>query len=353
MARLSPEPWTLAPSPQIGEHGQRDGVLDAGHFRRNYVRSVTVIKREELSVTTSEAPEENRTFSLGMANGDIPDDPKDFTPELVRSWRARGLSCVAVAFARPPAELNAELMREVRARLSGEGIHVSEFAGINANLVHPDQDVRNDAVARVKAAVGPASALGATCINSGPGSCSPNWRQSFYRPDRCNYTQEAEDRAVETLVRIGEVIDDTELMYTVECHLLTTMRSATVIRRVLDRVDHPRVLANFDPINLLDSAYAAFTNADRIPEMVETVGPRFAHTCHIKDVVVTDALPLASHEAPPGTGLVRIDTILEAAKNLPGEGSVDLIVEHLDPLNATASLELVRRRAVEAGITLN
>ncbi|HEY5230897.1 MAG TPA: sugar phosphate isomerase/epimerase family protein [Galbitalea sp.] len=304
------------------------------------------------TATTADDNRWSRPFALGMANGDIPSDPTGFSVGLAKSWRARGLACVAVGFARPAAEVGVELMREVRAMLSDEGIHVSEFAGVNANLVHPDAAVREQAVERVRAAVGPASALGAACINSGPGSCSESWRESFYRPDAGNFTPEAEDRAVDTLTRIARVIEDTDLVYAVECHQLTTMRSATIIRRVLDRVDHPRIRANFDPINLLDSAYVAFTNAERIPEFVDTVGPRYAHTCHVKDVIVTDEMPFESHEAPPGQGLVRIETIFAAAQRLPGDQPVDLIVEHLDPKNAEASVELVRQRAVEVGITL-
>jgi sugar phosphate isomerase/epimerase len=240
----------------------------------------------------------------------------------------------------------------VRAMLADHGLHVAEFAGVNANLVHPDQAVRDEAVERVQAAIEPASALGARYINSGAGSCSPGWRESFYRPDAGNFTPEAEDRAVDTLSRIARVIDDSDLLYAVECHQLTTMRSAEVIRRVLDRVDHPRIFANFDPINLLDTAFAAFTSADRIPEMIDAVGRRYAQTCHVKDVVVTDAMPYESCEAPPGQGLVQIETIFAAAQRLPGDGPVDLIVEHLDPQNAATSVELVRQRAVESGIPL-
>lgn len=294
----------------------------------------------------------SRPFALGIANGDVPSDPEGFTTELARSWRARGLACVAVGFARPADQISVDLMRSVRSLLSDQGIQVSEFAGVNANLVHPDLQVRDQAVERVRAAIGPASALGVRCINSGPGSCSPRWRESFYCPDAGNFTAEAEDRAVDTLRKIARVIDDSDLTYTVECHQLTTMRTPAVIRRVLDRVDHPRVMANFDPINLLDSAYAAFTNADRIPEIIDTVGPRYAQTCHVKDVVVTDAMPFESHEAPPGHGLVAIETIFAAAQRLPGQERVDLIVEHLDPRNAAASVEVVRERALAAGIPL-
>jgi len=292
----------------------------------------------------------HRPFALGIANGDVPSDPEGFSVESARSWRASGLACIAVGFSQPASEIDVRVMRETGAMLTDEGISVTEFAGVNANLVHPEADVRADAVRRVQAAVAPASALGARYINSGPGSCSPNWQESFYRADAQNFTAEAEDRAVDTLTRIAQVIDDSDLMYAIECHQLTTMRSAEIIRRVLDRVDHPRLFANFDPVNLLDSAYAVFTNEDRIGEFVATVGPRYADTCHVKDVIVTDAMPYESHEAPPGQGLVAIETIFAAAAQLPGEGAVHLIIEHLDPESATESVRLVRQRAEALGI---
>ena len=304
-----------------------------------------------MAATSAIATGRSRQFVLGIANGDVPTDPDGFSAELATSWRERGMGCIAVGFARPAAGISEGQLRDTRSLLADAGISVSEFAGVNANLVHPDADVRTDAVRRVQDAVGPAAALGARYINSGPGSCSPNWRESFYCPDPENFTAAAEDRAVSTLTRIAQVIDGADVGYTIECHQLTTMRSAEIIRRVLDRVDHPRVLANFDPINLLDSAYAAFTNADRIPELVATVGPRYAQTCHVKDVVVTDAMPYESHEAPPGTGLVAVETILAAAAELPGDGPVELIVEHLDPRNAARSVQFVRERATAAGIS--
>lgn len=293
-----------------------------------------------------------RPFALGMANGDIPNDPAGFSVELAKSWRVRGLACVALGFSTPADQLDIARMREIRTMLEDQGIHVAELAGVNANLVHPDPGVRDQAVERVRAAIPPATAIGSAIINSGPGSCSAGWRESFYRADADNFTEAAEDRAVDTLTRIAELIDDSDLSYVIECHVLTTMRSPVVIRRLLDRVDHPRILANFDPVNLLDSAYVAYTNADRIPEFVDTVGPRYAHTCHVKDVTVTDAMPFESHEAPPGHGLVEIETIFAAAQRLPGDRPIDLIVEHLDPKNAEASVELVRQRAVAAGIPL-
>lgn len=301
---------------------------------------------------TSNETEYKRPVALGMANGDIPEDPVAFTPDLVRSWRERGIACLAVRFGRPNDAISLDVLARLRTALANEGIRVSQFVGVNANLVHPDPVVRADAVRRVQRAVPGATEVGARAIQSGAGTCSPTWWQNFYRPHAGNFASEAEDSAVETLSRIGEVIGDADLLYTIECHQLCTFRSPEVIRRILDRVDHPKIKANFDPVNMLDTAYAAYTSAERIAEMVEIVGPRYAPTCHIKDIGVGDEMPLHTNELPPGQGLIDIDTIFAAAQRLPGDGTVDMLVEHLSVGDSAAGVEFARQAAIRLGIQL-
>lgn len=287
---------------------------------------------------------------LGLANGGVPNDPAAFNRELTESWRQRGIGCLSVALPRPHTELSRTALRDLRRLLADSAIRVSQFANVNANLVHPDPQVRSAALDRVAAAIPAADALGARMILSGPGSCNPMWTEHFYGPDSLNYAPETEDRLVDSLTRIAELIDDTALIYTIECHQLTTMRSPAVIRRILDRVDHPRVVANFDPVNMIDSAFAAYTNADRIPEMVQVMGPRYGPSCHVKDIAVCAEFVYVSREVAPGEGLIDLDTIFAAASQLPGP--VDLIVEHLSSDDAHAAVELVRTRALAAGVEL-
>lgn len=293
-----------------------------------------------------------RRVRLGLVDGDVPDDPSLFTPWLVEAWRDRGVSCLTVAFSATGADRTLAAMEQLRTLLAGGDVEVSQFSSVNANLVHPDPDVREDAVARVARAIPPAQALGARLIISGAGTCSPRWRAHFYDPHRDNFMPDAEDRMVDTLLRIADLIDPTGMLYAIECHQLGPMRSPEVIRRILDRVDHPRVVANFDPINLLDTAHKAFLNDAAISEMVDVVGGRYAPTCHMKDIVVLDELPFTSREAPPGRGLVHPRTILEAALRLPGEGDVDVIVEHLGPVEAEAAFRHVRDVALAMGLRL-
>lgn len=287
---------------------------------------------------------------LGLANGGVPSDPSLFTRELAEDWRTRGVGCISTALPRPHDQLPIDVLRDLRALLADSAVRVTQFANVNANLVHPDQDVRDASVERVAAAVRPAQTLGARMILSGAGSCSPAWQDHFYGPDGENFSPEAEDRVVDSLTRIAKIISGTDMMYAVECHQLTVMRSPEVIRRILDRVNDPQVVANFDPVNLLDSAYAAYTNAERIPEMIDMMGPRYGPSCHVKDITVLPEFVYVSREVPPGKGLIALNTIFDAVAHLPGP--VDLIVEHLSADDAPAAVEMVRTGALAAGIEL-
>jgi len=294
----------------------------------------------------------SRRVRLGLVNGDVPDDPALFTPWLIEGWQTRGVSCLAVAFSAAGADRSPARMEQLRELLAAGDVAVSQFSSVNANLVHPDRDVRSDAVDRVARVIPSAQALGARVIISGAGTCSPRWRTHFYDPHRGNYLPEAEDRIVDSLSRIAELIDPTDLVYAIECHQLGPMRSPEVIRRVLDRVDHPRVVANFDPVNLIDAPHKAFLNEEAIPAMIDIVGNRYAPTCHIKDIVVLEELPFTSREAPPGRGLIDPRTVFAAALRLPGDGDVDIIVEHLGPAEAEVAFRHVRDQALAMGLEL-
>lgn len=288
--------------------------------------------------------------TLGLANGDVPRDPELFTHELADRWHKSGIGCLSVALPQPHAELSLRMLRDVCTLLADSSVRVSQFAGVNANLVHPDDDVQQASLAKVAAAVPAAEAIGARMILSGSGSRSPVWQQHFYGPDAANFTAAAEDRLVEGLTQVAQIIDGTELTYVVECHQLTTMRSPATVLRVLDRVDHPQVKANFDPVNMLDTAFAAYTNGERMAEMVDMVGDRYAPSCHVKDIGITTELACVALELPPGQGLIDLPALFAAAGRL-GE-SVDLIVEHLSGVAATAAVEYVRDAAIMAGVEL-
>lgn len=300
---------------------------------------------------------------LGLANGDIPADPRQFTPELVRGWADRGIRCLAFGFPMPHDEV-AAAAGELGPLLDDHGIHVSQYVGINAHLSATDPARRADGIARIRSAIPAAKALDTTMMQSGVGTnaigadASGN-QHHHYTPHPDNYSSAARDGLVAALREVATIVEDEGLTFSMECHQLTTMRSAEVIRSVLDEVDSPNIVANFDPVNLLDSAVAVYDNAARMRAMADLLlpeggVPRYGPSCHVKDVVLGSNLTCHIDEAPPGHGVLDLPVLLELAQRLPAgrRGGAALIVEHLGPDASYAGIDLVREAAVAHGVEL-
>ncbi|GAA2447454.1 sugar phosphate isomerase/epimerase family protein [Agromyces soli] len=286
---------------------------------------------------------------LGLANANIPTEFEGFTEEIVADWLALGVRALALHFLGRHEEV-VERGAALRARLNERDIEVVQYSGVNANLVHPSEEVRALALDSVRRAIPAAQQLGARMILSGAGSTSPDHTEAFYGPAAANYTDETAERLVDGLRRIAPMIEDAGLQYAIECHQLTTMRSPAVVREILDAVDSPAVFANFDPVNLLDSSYAVLTSADRIPEMVRTIGPRYASTTHVKDAAVLNDLVCRTIEVPPGQGVIDAADIFRAAAEIPAEATMALIIEHLNPADFRGAVDYVLARAADVGV---
>ncbi len=285
---------------------------------------------------------------LGLAGGDIPGELGAFSPALMHSWQVAGVTTLALAFGGRHSEV-AEQGAAVRDGLSAHGIDVSQYSGVNANFVHHSSDVRKHARESALRAIPAAAALGCGMVVSGCGTNRDG--AHFYAPDARNYSAEAEDRLITELRIIAPAYESAGMYYAIECHQLSTMRAPAVIRRVLDAVDSPSVVANFDPVNLLDSSYAVHNSSQAIPAMVDQVGPRYGPTCHVKDARVELDLVCRIVEVPPGDGLVDLRAVFAAAERLSRGEPVPLIVEHLTAEQSPDGLRVVRELGQQAGIT--
>ena len=286
---------------------------------------------------------------LGLANANIPTEFDRFTDGVVGEWTELGIRALALHFLGRHEEVVSR-GPALRARLEDEGIEVVQYSGVNANLVHPSELVRERALESVRRAIPAARALGSRMILSGAGSASDEHETAFYAPHVDNYADRTAERLVDGLRRIAPLLEDAGLQYAIECHQLTTMRSPQVVRDILDAVDSPAVVANFDPINLLDSAYAVMTSRERIAEMVGIVGSRYASTTHVKDAVVLNDLVCRTIEVPPGKGAVDAVDIFTAAAEIPTDRTMALIIEHLNPADFRGAIDYVRSRAASAGV---
>lgn len=279
---------------------------------------------------------------LGLAQGLVPENPDDLTPELAREIAALGVTRIVTHFEVPPGELAGARGTELAALLRESGLGVAQCAGVTPNLVSPDRAVRMEGVAMLAELMQSARALGAQMVLSGCGS----HHQTFsYGPSPENHTPEARGRLVESLRELARHACELGMPAAMEVHVLTTLDTPEHVREILDEVDSPWVGANYDPVNFLGSLDAVYDSGARARHAAETIGPRLAASAHIKDVVVEPALVLKIAEAPPGTGIMDLRAVLESCRHLPEHST--LTVEHFGPEESAAALRVVADLARE------
>lgn len=288
-------------------------------------------------------------FRLGLAGGPVPHDPRALTPDLARELASLGITALVTHFFHaPPSEIVRGEAQRVRAVLADAGIRVVQATGYNPQLAHEDDALRRAGLERLRLAFQAARALGAEMIISGCGSHHPT---HFYGPSPKNHTPAARERLVASLRAAAPWAEEAGVVLALECHVLTTLDRPEHIREILDAVDSPWVRANFDPVNLLGDLPTLWANGEAQRRMWSVLGPRFAPSAHVKDVVAQPELVVHISETAPGEGVLDFDAFFEVASRL-GDGAA-LIVEHLPAERVAAALAFVRAEAARRGATLH
>ncbi len=284
---------------------------------------------------------------LGLAGGFIPRDATELTPEWAQHLVDLGVrAIVAHFFGNPPETIPGALAQQVRTVLAGSGLHLSQVTGYNPNMVHPDDSLREEELARLRRALHAAAALGADMVISGCGSLHPGF---FYGPAAANHLPETRERLIDSLRRAAAWAAEEGVTLAMECHVLTTLDTPENIRAVLDAVDSPWVVANFDPVNLIGSLPALYANDRTTLHAWQTGGQRWSRrSMHVKDILPQPAFVMHFDEVPPGSGLLEYAAVFSICRQLD-EGAA-VIVEHLEDAQVPAALEWVKKAAEQHGI---
>jgi sugar phosphate isomerase/epimerase len=281
-------------------------------------------------------------MDLGVAGGPLPTQVDLLTAEVAAELADCGVRAVVTHFDLLALAADLAVAERARELLGDAGIRVVQAGGFRTSFVAPS----DGGLERLRDALRAAAELGADMFITGCGSHDP---ESFYGPHPRNHAPESRRCLAESLKRAAPIAEAAGVKIALECHQLTTLDTPEHIREVLDDVDSEWVVANFDPVNLLDSAQAVWDSGNRIRHMIETVGPRYGPSAHAKDVVVVrDSLPVQLKEAAPGTGSLDWAAFFDACRAL-GDGTA-VIVEHLDHEAAVAALGHVREAGEQHGI---
>ncbi len=284
---------------------------------------------------------------LGVSDGPVPLLPSEVDSALAADLAALGVRVLTTHFEPTPEDVGGEPARRVRAVLAEHGISIVQATGYNPQLTHPDDAVLDVEIGRLRKAFETARDLGAEMILSG---CGSRHATRFYGPHPDNHTPATRERLIGSLRRVVPFAEATGIVLAMECHVTTALDTPEHIREVLESVDSRWVRANFDPVNMLGSFGAVWSNGQAMRHMWDVLGSCYSRSAHIKDVVADPDLVVHISEAPPGHGLLDLDVFFDVCSRLGEDTSV--IVEHLPGDQARAAIQFVKQAAGARGIAM-
>ena len=216
--------------------------------------------------------------------------------------------------------------------------------GVWNNPLAGDAAQRQAAIQRCQERLALADAVGARCCVNIAGSRGEQWDG----PDPQNFSAETFDMIVDTVREIVDAVRPARSFYTLEPMPWVYPDSADSYLDLLRAIDRPRFAVHVDPVNVITSPRAFFTNSLLIREWFRKLGP-YIKSCHAKDIRLGGKLTVHLDEVRPGLGALDYRTYLQELDRLDRE--TPLIIEHLssagDYLHAT---DYIRAVAQEVGV---
>ncbi len=284
---------------------------------------------------------------LGVAGPIVPRDLRAVDDRLAAKLAELGVVGVGTHFQGDPATLTREELRRARDVFAAHGIAVVQSWGWQQPLVSPDEGRRREAARTLGHAVRVAAALGAQSVLSGPGSRNP---RGPWNPHPENGSASAEDALVRSLSEVSKACEEYGVPIALECHVTSTLDSATRVRRVLDRVASPWIKVSLDPVNFIGDFPTLWDTTPLLNELFDVLGPATV-AAHIKDVYAEDRLVVHIGETVPGDGVLDFDTFLRRFEELlPGGYG---LVEHLPESLVPQAIAYVRQKLTALGLPIN
>ncbi len=281
---------------------------------------------------------------IGVAGAVIPRDLDQLDEARVAQIAALGVAGVGTHFRGDPATLSRDVLRRAHDLFAAHGIAIVQSWGWHQPLISDDEGVRRTAARTLAHAVRVAADLGAHAVMSGPGGFNP---RGPWLPHPKNHSPEAEDALVRSLREVAGACEQYGVPIALEGHVVSTLDSATRIRRILDRVGSPWIKISLDPVNYIAGFPSLWDTTTLLNELFDTLGPDIADA-HIKDACPRDGLVIHIDETVPGEGVLDYATFFRRfEETLPGGYG---LVEHLPEELYPRAVANVRRMLGELGL---
>ncbi len=263
--------------------------------------------------------------------------------ETISRLKKDGMSCVQLDLEFTDIDLsNGQITKQkachVRDRFRRANVPVVAISAYT-NLTHPDPQVRQTNIERVKEILKYARDFGTPYVISETGTYNT---ESDWLPDEKNYTEEAYQDFKQVALELANYAYEHDAVFLIENYTNNIIGSPEQVARLLQEVDHPGLGLLLDPTNFFDG-----NNIDDVDSMIKKMfwllddKIKIAHAKDCKRAVDTNEKfggGSAEHNSFRGAGAVELpaaglgdlnyDLYLSLLrKNHP---NIPLIIEHLD-----------------------
>ncbi|MGF1453374.1 MAG: sugar phosphate isomerase/epimerase family protein [Opitutales bacterium] len=161
----------------------------------------------------------------------------------------------------------------------GLGLEIGEV-GMWENLMHPDEEVRERNIQRMREVLGKADQMGVSNAVSLVGSRDPSG--SPLAPAAENFTSAFREAFREVVLRVLDGLELRHTRYLLETWPNTGLCEPEALKALVEDVGHPAFGLHFDPCNFHLREWV-FRSTERIEGLFREIG-HLCHSVHFKDV---------------------------------------------------------------------
>jgi sugar phosphate isomerase/epimerase len=256
---------------------------------------------------------------------------------ILDAVQSHSLNCVqfnftCVGLPTLPEWIDAGLVHQIRCELQTHKIAMAAVSG-TFNLIHPDIQVRQDGLRRLKLMIATCRQLGTSIITLCTGTRDP---ENMWRSHPDNNSPKAWRDLLTSLSEVLSVAEASDVRLAFEPEIGNVLNSAQKGRRLLDEIKSSHLKVVMDGANLVQSGGLQRMN-DTLTEAFALLGDDIA-IAHAKDLDREGEMG----NVPAGKGLLDYDHYLSLLRTAGFEDS--LILHGLDEKDVAESVGFLRER---------
>ena len=234
---------------------------------------------------------------------------------------------------------------ELKAALKQYDCTLFDFM-IWANLIHPEERTRQEALKYAAENVAAADRTGCPMVTAVTGSCDPNYYIGIH-PD--NWSPEVWKLSVKCIRQILKDTAGCKTSLGIEACITTNIDGPKAHKRLMEDVGDPRCKVCLDPTNMM-SFERYYHSTELLNECFDLLGENILG-CHAKDTyILPDKMLAYITEVSPGQGVQDYETYLVRMSHMQWPRT--LLLEHFKPEDYVAAKQFVEETAGKVGVRI-